>query len=78
MVVTRDRHIRYRPVEKAKWVEHRVRGFVLTGTASQSTADSLALLEAHWARVEAIVEAEPDGPWVRALTRSGLRLIDLS
>lgn len=78
VVVTRDRRIRYRPVERARWIEHRVRGFVLTGTASQSTADSLAVLEGHWARVEATVEAEPDGPWMRAVTRSGLRLIDLT
>lgn len=31
LVVTRDRRIRYRPVEKSLWVAHRVRGFVLTG-----------------------------------------------
>jgi hypothetical protein len=31
LVITRDQRIRYRPVEKQAWVEHRVRGFVLTG-----------------------------------------------
>ncbi len=37
VVVTRDQRIRYRRVEKQMWVEHRVRGFVLTGRKSQST-----------------------------------------
>lgn len=31
IVVTRDQRIRYRPVEKLRWIEHQVRGFVLTG-----------------------------------------------
>ena len=31
VVITRDKKIRYRPVEKQAWVAHRVRGFVLTG-----------------------------------------------
>jgi len=39
VVITRDRRIRYRTVEKRIWVDHR--GFVLTGTTSESTADSL-------------------------------------
>ena len=30
VVITRDQRIRYRPVEKRLWVEHNVRGFVLT------------------------------------------------
>lgn len=56
----------------------RTRGFVLTGTASQSTADSLSLLEWHWSEIEEIVVAEPDGPWMRAVTRAGIRLLSLS
>ena len=56
---------------------HRVRGFVLTGTASQSTADSLGLLDRHWTLLEDLVSSEPNGPWMRAVTQAGLRLIDL-
>jgi len=40
VVITRDRKIRYRPAEKLAWVDHRVRGFVLTGAKSQTTVDS--------------------------------------
>lgn len=77
VVITRDQRIRYRPAEKAAWVSHRVRGFVLTGQGSQSTADSKALLDQHWNRIERFVEDEPDGPWMRAVTKVGLRLIEL-
>lgn len=77
VVITRDQRIRYRTAEKRAWVEHRVRGFVLTGRRSQTTADSRAVLGRHWSAIEAIVDAEPDGPWMRAVTESGLRSISL-
>jgi len=78
VVITRDQRIRYKPVEKRMWVEYRVRGFVLTGTASQSTADSLRLLEHHWARMATVLEVEPEGPWMYAVTQGGLRPIVLA
>lgn len=77
-MVTRDKRIRYRPVEKRMWVEHRVRGYVLTGTASQSTEHSLALLALHWIAMASIVQARPTGPWMYAVTRAGLRDIMLA
>jgi hypothetical protein len=39
--------------------EHRVRGFVLTGRKSQSTANSFAVLERHWTRIETSVPTRP-------------------
>ena len=78
VVITRDQRIRYKPVEKRMWVERRVRGFVLTGRASQSTSDSLSLLEHHWTKMATIVEARPEGPWMYAVTQAGLRAIVLS
>lgn len=78
VVVTRDKRIRYRPVEKRMWMEHHVRGFVLTGRTSQSTADSLAVLDTHWTAIEDIAEDQPDGPWMYAVTSERLREIDLS
>jgi hypothetical protein len=78
VVITRDARIRYRPAERLAWVRHRVRGFVLTGRRSQSTADSLALLEKHWRRIASLVAAEPEGPWMRAVTSSGIRNIPLT
>lgn len=78
VAITRDKRIRYRPVERTMWVDHRVRGFVLTGTASQSTSDSLTLLQRHWAEMAVIVEAEPVGPWMYAVTQAGVRPIPLA
>jgi isopentenyldiphosphate isomerase len=77
VVITRDQRIRYRSAEKRAWVDHSVRGFVLTGRRSQTTADSNAILMLHWTKIEALVSAEPYGPWMRAVTSSGLRLIQL-
>ena len=76
-VITRDQRIRYRPVERRLWMEHRVRGFVLTGRRSQSTLDSLAILQQHWPHIEQIIVTEPDGPWMYAVTTTGLRPIAL-
>jgi hypothetical protein len=78
IVITRDQRIRYRPVEKLAWVRHRVRGFVLTGRGSQSTEQSLNLIIQNWFAMEAIIEVQPIGPWMQAVTSSGLRSIELS
>lgn len=77
VVITRDQRIRYRTGEKRAWIEHRVRGFVLTGRKSQSTGDSRAILERHWAAIAELVEAEPEGPWMRSVTAGGLRIMVL-
>jgi len=77
VVITRDARIRYRPAEKRAWVDHGVRGFVLTGRRSQSTIESKAILDSHWDRIESLVDDEAIGPWMRAVTASGLRVIPL-
>lgn len=78
VVITRDKKIRYRPAEKRAWVEHGVRGFVLTGKKSQTTADSQAILDRHWPAINAIVDDEPDGPWMRSVTERNVRPIPLA
>lgn len=78
VVITRDQRIRYRPAEKLLWVRHGVRGFVLTGRKSQSTTDSLTVLEQHWTSIEAAIAAQSIGPWMHAVTASGLREIPLA
>jgi PIN like domain len=77
VVITRDQRIRYRAVEKRMWVAHGVRGFVLTGRRSQSTAESLAILTQHWRVIERLAAEVPEGPWMFGVTQSGLRPIDL-
>jgi hypothetical protein len=51
---------------------------VLTGRKSQSTADSLTVLERHWTSIEATIATRNAGPWMYAVTISGLREIPLS
>lgn len=77
VVITRDKRIRYRPVERRAWLNHGVRGFVLNGRPSQSTPDSIALLSNHWRRIEGVVAANPQGPWMFAVNSGGLSSIPL-
>ena len=78
VVITRDQRIRYRTAEKRAWVIYGVRGIVLTGKTSQSTIRSQTILAQHWAQIEALVDTEPDGPWMHAVTTNGLRRIALT
>lgn len=73
VVVTRDRRIRGRPVQMAKWVDFKVRGFVLTGRKVQSTEGSLAVLERHWSNMRRLIYERPDGPWMCSVTTKGIR-----
>lgn len=77
MVITRDNRIRYRPVEKERWVASGVRGFVLTGKRSQSTRDSLTLLDRWWTTIERTADGRPVGPWMYSVTNDRVREITL-
>lgn len=77
VVITRDRRIRPRPVEKRMWIQHQVRGFVLTGTASQTTDQSMDVLNKHWERIESTAQSRTQGPWMYAVTHAGPREIKL-
>ena len=76
-VITRDSRIRRRPVEKKLWIDYGVRGFVLTGRGSQSTANSVAIIEENWHRFERLLDERPTGSWMYAVTTGGLREIEL-
>lgn len=78
VVITRDRRIRYREAEKLAWIEHGVRGFVLTGTKSQRTVDSKTILDRHWNHINTIIGDNPVGPWMYAVTGQDVRPIELS
>jgi hypothetical protein len=54
-----------------------VRGFVLTGARSQTTSDSLTLLERHWRQIDVLVETETEGAWMYAVTKERLRRIEM-
>jgi hypothetical protein len=76
VVITRDQRIRYRTVEKQRWIEYAVRGFVLTGTTSRTTAKP-GRLDPALGRHRAHGRVAADGPWMFAVTKAGLREIDL-
>lgn len=50
---------------------------MLTGQGSQGTGQSLNVIIEHLSAMEVMIEAEPTGPWMQAVTASGLRSIDL-
>jgi len=75
VVITRDKRIRYRPVERQRWIEHRVRGFVLTGAGNMRLAEQLELLEAYWDAMQRFIAAHVDGPWMCSVTRGGVRTL---
>jgi hypothetical protein len=77
VVITRDNRIRYRRVEKERWVASGVRGFVLTGKRSQSTRDSQVLLDRWWTTIERTVDERPTGPWMYSVTNDRVREIEL-
>jgi PIN like domain len=76
-VITRDKKIRSRPVERRVLAGAGVRGFVLTGSGDMNTAEMMALVERHWAAMEGELVARPDGPWLVAVTAAGLRPLRL-
>jgi pimeloyl-ACP methyl ester carboxylesterase len=45
---------------------------------SEATAASLALLEAHPQRIEALVLAGPPGAWMSSITSSGIISLSLA
>jgi PIN like domain len=74
-VITRDAQIRYRPVEKQAWIDHAIVGFILTGTRSQSTDASMAILVRSWRRIEHVLASLPAGP--RMYTVTDRRLLEV-
>ena len=77
VVIAKDNRIRYRSAEKHLWIAFAVRGFVLTGKRSQSTQDSLNILQRWWHDIEATVSDRPVGPWMYSVTEERVREIRL-
>jgi len=75
VVITRDKRIRRRAVERAAWISHEVRGFVLVGRVIRIFVNNLKAGGAYWATIEHFVEARPDGPWMVDLLWDRLRWV---
>jgi len=74
VVLMKDDRIRYRPVERAAVIDHRVRAFCLT-SGNLRARDMAALYLAVLDRLAAAC-TEP-GPFLFTVSRAGLRRIDL-
>jgi hypothetical protein len=75
VVVTRDKRIRYRPVEAAAQITSIVRAFVLTGSGAMNTWQTLTLVVRQWEAMERHMTEHPNGPWLASITRSGVKTL---
>jgi hypothetical protein len=60
VVITRDKRIRSRPVERL--IEAGVRSFVLTRAGDLTTLAMQELLDSHWTAMPAYIDAHVSGP----------------
>ena len=70
IAISRNKRVRYNPVENRLLRQHGVRAIFLTGGRNMTSWDRLVLLVGHWEAIEASIDEA--GPWVKALTRTGL------
>jgi len=73
VVLTRDKRIRTRPVERQMLLEHGVRACFLTSGGSLNMFEQLRLWLRHWSEIEALAEEQP-APWLASVTTRGVRL----
>lgn len=72
VVITRDRRIRSRPVERLRFEQHGVRAFCITGTQEMSDWQKLSLLIRQWQAMESQYAALGLGPWMCSVTSQGV------
>ena len=68
----RDRHIRTRPHEVARYRDYGLRSVWFGGRKDMSSQQQLGLLLRHWPALEERVEELGPGPWSLTLTTRGL------
>lgn len=77
IVITRDRRIQDKHLERQTWKDYRVRGFVLTGRLSQRTDTSFNILGSNWSEIMKLATDGRPGPWMFAVDSMGLREVTL-
>ena len=70
LLITRDKRIRHRLVEKRALLAHSVKGLFLTQAGSMTMWEILRMVMRNWERIDEL--AEQPGPWARSLTRNGV------
>jgi hypothetical protein len=77
VLITRDKKIRTRPIERRRLVAAGVRGFVLTGAGDMSTAGMVDLVLKRWPAIEQFESDHPAGPWLASVTAHGVRQLQI-
>lgn len=75
IVLTRDKRIRSRPLEREALLDAGVRACFLTSGGSLALFDQLRLRLRHWDDIENPVADHP-APWLASVTRTGVRIFD--
>jgi hypothetical protein len=75
VVLTRDKRIRSRPLERQALLDHNVRACFLTSGGSLTLFEQLRLWLRYWDDIENLVADHP-APWLASVTRSGVRIFD--
>jgi hypothetical protein len=73
VVLTRDKRIRTRPVEREALLDHDVRACFLTSGGNLDLFTQLRLWLRYWDDIESLVATEA-GPWLASVTRTGVRI----
>lgn len=75
VVLTRDKRIRSRPLERQALLDHNVRACFLTSGGSLTLFEQLRLWLRYWDDIEDLVADQP-APWLASVTRAGVRIFD--
>lgn len=74
-LLTRDKKIRSRPVERQALLDHGVRACFQTAGGQLTLFEQLRLWLRWWDDIEDLVEQEP-GPWLASVNRAGATIFD--
>jgi hypothetical protein len=75
VVLTRDKRIRSRPLERQALLGHNVRACFLTSGGSLTLFEQLRLWLRYWDDIENLAADQP-APWLASVTRTGVRIFD--
>ena len=75
VVISRNKRIRYNPIERRALREHGVRAWFIGPRRDINTWDKLTLVVRHWDAIERSID-EP-GPFIRIITMRGSKDIPL-
>jgi hypothetical protein len=75
VVLTRDKRIRSRPLERQALLGHNVRACFLTSGGSLTLFEQLRLWLRYWDDIETLAADQP-APWLASVNRAGVRIFE--